>query len=153
MCGVAGPISALMNGGRPYFAFALHGAPFALQPIGNSTLGWLAFSFGCDWDPATRRTFVALPNVGAVAELDYDTGRMVDLARARVGLRYLRYDADRRRLYSSDFLRGSVVELDADSKRELRSWFVGRFARDVRLTRDRNGLLAATNLGVIRIRL
>jgi hypothetical protein len=153
LCGAAGPIGALVNGARSYLAVGFSGRPLALRPVGGSLLGWLAFSFGCDWDPATRRAYVAVPNLGAVAELDYDSGRIVDLRRADVGLRYLRFDPNRRRLYAGDFLRGAIVELDAGDKHELRRWFVGRFARDVRPTRDGSALLAASNLGVVRVRL
>jgi DNA-binding beta-propeller fold protein YncE len=153
LCGAAGPIGALANGGRPYLIVGFEGQPLALRPVEDSLVGWLAFSFGCDWDPATRRAYVALPNLGAVAELDYDTGRLIDLDPAPIGLRYLRFDPHRHRLYAGDFLRGNVVELDAGDKHELRRWFVGRFARDVRPTRDGTALLAASNLGVVRIRL
>jgi hypothetical protein len=68
--------------------------------VRDSMVGWLAFSFGCDWDPATRRAYVAIPNLGAVAELDYDSGRVIDFGRTYVGLRYLRFDPSRRRLYA-----------------------------------------------------
>lgn len=152
-CGSAGPLGAVFNEGRPYLAVGFRGLPLALRPFGGAMLGWVAISFGCDWDPATRRAYVAIPNLGAVAEIDYDTGQLIDLGRTDVGLRYLRFDARRRRLYAGDFLRGSIVELDADDKRQLRRWFVGRFARDVHPTRDGSALLAASNLGVLRIRL
>ena len=153
LCGAAGPFGALANGASSYLAVGFNGQPIGLRPIGDSMLGWLAFSFGCDWDPATRRVYVAVPNLAAVVEMDYDSGRITDLGRADVGLRYLRFDPRRQRLYAGDFLRGAIVELDAGDKHELRRWFVGRFARDVRPTRDGSALLAASNLGVVRIRL
>ncbi len=153
LCGAAGPVGALFNGGRPYLATKFHARPLGVESMGDSLLAWFAFSFGCDWDLASGRVFVALPNLAAIADVDFDTGRLSSIARAEVGLRILRFDARRRRLYAGNFLRGYVVELDADSKQELRRWFVGRFARDVRLTRDGRALLVASNLGIVRISL
>lgn len=152
LCGAAGPISALRNGGRSYLATAFRGVPFGLRDIApSSLLGWIAFSFGCDWDPKARRSFIAIPNLAAIVDVDYDTGRVLSLARTRVGLRFIRFDPVHRRIYSGDFLRGVVVELDADSKQEMRHWFVGRFARDIRIARDGTSLLVATSLGIVRI--
>jgi hypothetical protein len=153
LCGAAGPISAVANGGRSYLAVTFHGNPLELRDLGGSMLAWIAFSFGCDWDLVSRHVFVALPNLGAIAVIEYDSGRLVDIAPADIGLRFLRYEPHHRRLYAGDFLRGSVVEIDADSMRESRRWFVGRFARGIRVTRDVEALLVATNLGVVRIRL
>ncbi len=152
-CGGAGFLEPLTGGPRPYLAVGFRGLPAALRPLDESLLGWLSFSFGCDWDPAARRVYVAIPNLGAVADVDYDSGRLLALRPADVGLRYLRFEPRRRRIYAGDFLRGTVVELDADDKRELRHWFAGRFVRDVRPTRDGSALLVASNLGVVEIRL
>lgn len=151
LCGAAGPIGALHNGGRSYLATRFRGVPLGLHVVGDALLGWLAFSFGCDWDPATRKIYVAIANLGAIAELDYDSGQIVRLDSTSFGLRFLRHDSAGQRIYAGDFLRGYVVELDAASKRELRRWFVGHFARDIRITRDLRALLVATNLGIVRI--
>ncbi len=153
LCGAVGPLGAVLNGGRSYLATKFHAAPLGVEGMGGSLLAWFAVSFGCDWDLATGRVFVALPNLAAVAEIDFETGRWLRIGRTEIGLRMLRFDSQRHRLYAGNFLRGYVVELDADSKQQLRRWFVGRFARDVRLTRDRSALLVASNLGVVRIAL
>lgn len=153
LCGAVGPLGAVLNGGRSYLATKFRAQPLGIEGMGGSLLAWFAVSFGCDWDRATDRVFVALPNLAAVAEVDFETGRLLSIGRTEIGLRMLRYDAEQHRLYAGNFLRGYVVELDADSKRQLRRWFVGRFARDVRLTRDRTALLVASNLGIVRISL
>jgi len=153
LCGAVGPVGAIFNGGRSYLATKFHAMPLGVEGMGGSLLAWFAVSFGCDWDIPTGRVFIALPNLAAVADVDFETGRLLSLGRTEIGLRMLRFDSQRRRLYAGNFLRGYVVELDADSKQQLRRWFVGRFARDVRLTRDRSALLVASNLGIVRISL
>ena len=50
-------------------------------------------------------------------------------------------------------LTGEVLELEASSGRRLRTWFAGRFIRQVSFARDGASLWVASNLGMVLIRL
>jgi hypothetical protein len=133
---------------------ALRGAPFAARYFVNaksSVLDKVSMSWGCDWDPAARKVYAAIPNLGLLDRIDYDSGRVDERWFVGFGRRSVAYDATRRRVYLTDFLRGNVMALDEASGRVVGRWFVGRFSRQVRLTRDGRALLASSNLGIVRI--
>ena len=147
-----GPLGPLLLGTGDYLSVAFHGSPFSYRLLGASHV-WRygALVWGCDFDPARRVAWIMIANLGVIAVTDYDTGQVIDTWLAEPGLRSAVFDASRSRLYMSNFLRGDVIAIDVDSGREVGRWFVGRFARYVGLTRDRNSLLATSNLGVVRI--
>jgi hypothetical protein len=147
-----GPLGPLMLGTGDYLSVAFHGNPFSYRFLGAShLLRYGAMVWGCDFDPVRRVAWIAIANLGVIAVTDYDTGKVLETWWAEPGLRSAEFDARRRRLYMSNFLRGDVIAFDVDSGREVGRWFVGRFARYVGLTRDRTALLATSNLGVVRI--
>ena len=132
---------------------AFRANPFServLAGMGGSS-GRAFLSWGCDWDPEGRKVYAAIPNLGLLATLDYDTGRIERQVFVGFGMRSVAFDAPRRRVYVTEFLGGDVLALDADSGREVRRWFAGRFVREVRLTRDGKAILATSNLGLLRI--
>jgi len=133
---------------------AIRGEPFALRFLtdGNSSLlERVSMSWGCDWDPETRMVYSAVPNLGLLDRIDYDTGVVNQRWWVGFGMRSVQYDRQRRRVYFTNFLRGEVLAFDELSGREVDRWFVGRFSRWVRLTPDRSALLATGNLGIVRI--
>lgn len=141
-------------GGRPYMAVAVRGAPLALRPLGgDDPLAWVTMSWGCDLDVTARRAYVAVPNLGLLATLDYDSGRVLRRDFVGFNLRSVTLDRARRRVYLTDFLGGSVSAVDLATGREVRRWRTGRFARSVTLSRDGASLLVAANVGVVSIRL
>ncbi len=149
-----GPLGPLILGTGDYLSAAFHGSPFSYRLLGASNpLRYGAMVWGCDFDPVRRVAWIAIANLGVIAVTDYDTGAVLDTWWAEPGLRSAAFDARRRRLYFSNFLRGDVIAYDVDSGRAVRRWFVGRFARYVALTRDGTALLATSNLGVVRIAL
>jgi len=147
-----GPLGPLLLGTGDYLSVAFHGSPFSPRLLGAShPLRYGAMVWGCEFDPVRRVAWIAIANLGVIAVTDYDTGEVLDTWWAEPGLRSAVFDASRRRLYLSNFLRGDVLAFDVDRGREVGRWFVGRFARYVGLTRDRTALLATSNLGVVRI--
>jgi hypothetical protein len=133
---------------------AFRANPFAYRYLGGqagSTWGRLAVSWGCDWDRATRTVYAAAPALGLYFVLDYDTGRIREKHFVGFGMRSVAFDQRRRRLYFANFLRGEVVAVDVATGAVTSRWFVGRFAREVRLSRDGGSLLATSNLGVLAI--
>jgi hypothetical protein len=146
------PLARLVLGTGGFVSVAFHDNPFSYRLLGAADV-WRygAAVWGCDFDPAQRVAWSAIANLGVIAVTDYDTGRITQTWLAEPGLRSVAFDANRRRLYMSNFLRGDVIALDANSGRQIRRWFVGRFARYVALARDGNSLLATSNLGVVRI--
>ena len=135
-------------------ATAIRGEPFLARNLadGNSSLiEKLSLSWGCDWDPAARKVYVAVPNLGLLVKLDYDTGQVEKRWFVGPGTRSVAYDPVRRRVYLTDFLRGEVIAFDERTERVVDRWFVGRYSRWVRLTRDGHALLATSNLGIVRI--
>jgi hypothetical protein len=135
---------------------AIRGAPFAVRDLAGgsaSPLERLSVTWGCDWDQPARKVYTAVPNLGLLDKIDYDSGRVEKRWFVGPGMRSVAYDRARRRVYFTDFLRGNVVALDEPSGRIVARWFVGRFSRWVRLTRDGHALLATSNLGIVRIAL
>lgn len=135
---------------------AIRGAPFELRRFADSSPAWidkLALSWGCDWDAATRKVYATVPNLGTLNRIDYQGGQTERRWWIGFGMRSVAYDRVRRRVYFTDFLRGEVLAFDERAEKIVARWFVGRFSRWVRLTRDGNALLATGNMGVVRIRL
>jgi hypothetical protein len=133
---------------------AIAGAPYAERDLvseSSSLIEKVSMTWGCDWDPATRKVYSTVPNLGLLDRIDYDTGRVEKRWFVGFGMRSLAYDRSRRRMYFTDFLRGYVHAFDEASGRVIGSWFVGRFSRWVQLTRDGRALLATGNLGIVRI--
>jgi hypothetical protein len=95
----------------------------------------LSVSWGCNWNHAARTVYSTIPNLGLLDKIDYDTGRVLQHWYVGLGMRSVEYDAVRRRVYFTDFLRGYVVAFDEQSERVIGRWFVGRFSRWVRLAR------------------
>jgi hypothetical protein len=152
VCFAGGPLKRL--DGQPFLSVAFRGFPFSPRPLGgarHNPTAWLSMVWGCDWDPAARRVYVADATLGLLVVLDYDSGRVLRRIPIDFGMRYVTLDGDRGLVYLGNFLRGDVVALDLDSGAEVARWFVGRFVRHVALTRDRQALLATSNLGVVRI--
>jgi hypothetical protein len=133
---------------------AISGAPYAeryLAEGSSSPIDKLSMTWGCDWNPVTRKVYSTIPNLGLLDRIDYDTGRVEKRWFVGFGMRSVAYDRARRRVYFTDFLRGDVYALDESSGRVIARWFVGRFSRWVQLTHDGRALLATGNLGVVRI--
>lgn len=135
---------------------AIRGNPFALRFLADGSspvLDQLSVNWGCDWDPATRKVYSNIPNLGLLDKIDYDTGHVEKRWFVGLGKRAVAYDAAHGRVYFADFLRGNVFALDEQSGQRVGPWFVGRFCRRLRLTHDGHALLATSNLGVVRISL
>ena len=135
---------------------AFHGSPPARRDIVSTSLRWplvVGVPFGCEFDPKDRKVYASLTNLGMVVRFDYDSGRVEKLFPLGVGVRALTYDPARRWLYVVNFSGGELAAVEVDSGVERERWFVGRFARDVRLTRDGHALLVASNVGLVRIAL
>jgi hypothetical protein len=113
----------------------------------------LAVSWGCDWDPDTRRVYTAVPNLGLLYEVDVDSSQILRKHWVGFGMRSATLDRRRRLVYLTDFLGGHVVALDVATGRKRARWFVGRFVRDAYLARDGESLFVSSNLGVVRIQL
>jgi hypothetical protein len=140
--------------GAAFLALAFDGArELAVRPLGPSsrypfiskTATW-----GCDWDGAAR-VYEPLPALGQLAVLDLETGAIVQRHFVGLGMRATTLDRRRGRLYLADYLRGNVVAFTVEPFREVRRWFVGRFVRDLVLTRDGQGLLVTSNVGLTRL--
>jgi DNA-binding beta-propeller fold protein YncE len=107
--------------------------------------------WGCAYDPDARRAHAAVANLGLLLTIDYDRGTLLSADFVEVGLRPMTVDAVRRRLYVANFIRGDLHALDLDTGEQVRTWFVGRFVRGVRLSRDGRALWVTSNLGVVRV--
>jgi hypothetical protein len=152
LCFAAGPLSTIQ--GEAFSAVAFRGAPFAYRPLAPSSRypsSWIAATWGCDWDPETRRAYVAVTNLGLLEEIDYDSARITRRAFTGFGIRSVAFDPVRRRIYGARFLSGDVIAIDADTGAVVDRWFAGRFVRYVTLARDKRALLATSILGVLRI--
>jgi len=112
---------------------------------------WL--SWGCDWDPQHKTVYATIANLGLLAAIDAESGRVVDTRFVGFALRAVAVDAPRGRVYLSDFLAGDVFAIDLESGEEVARWFAGHYLRELRLSRDGDTLLTASNLGVVRIAL
>jgi hypothetical protein len=151
-CAAAGPM--LPIDGQAFASVAFDGVPFSyrlLAPSSQYPSSWLAMTWGCDWDPSARRAYVAVATLGLLEVIDYDTGRILDRSFMGPGIRTVAFDAGRRRIYAAFFLRGDVIAMDLDNGAVVDHWFVGRFVRHIALSRDRNSLLATSNVGIVRI--
>jgi len=153
-CFAAGPL--FPEGGRAFASVAFGGAPYRhrlLAPSSSYPSSWVTFTWGCDWDPATRRAFVASANLGWLGVVDVDSGRYLARPFVGIGVRAVTWDPRRRVVYLGDFLRGEVFAVDPQSGRETGRWFAGRFVRQIVLARDGRGLLVTSTAGVVRIEL
>jgi hypothetical protein len=133
---------------------AVHGDPWSARKFrdaATSPIDKLSISWGCDWDPVSRKVYSTVPNLGLLDRIDYDSGRVEKRWFVGFGMRSVAYDRARRRVYFTDFLRGEVLAFDETTERIVDRWFVGRFSRWVTLTRDGRALLATGNLGIVRI--
>ena len=155
LCFAPGPLAPLIDGGEAgYLSVAFHGHPFSFRLLGHAPWSpWThaALVWGCDFDPAARVAWVPIASLPFTAVIDYDSGRITDTWWTEPGMRSVVFDPTRQRVYMANFLRGEIVAVDAASGRERQRWFVGRFTRYVTLSRDRQALLATSNLGVLRI--
>ena len=140
--------------GRGYLSLAVGADLLSLRPLGASNQvpwAWLAFSDGCDFDPATRKAYVGVGTLGLVAVLDYDDGSLVKTYWAGFGVRPLLLDRTRQRLYAGNYLDGWMLELDASTGTQLRRWFVGRFVRHIVPAPDGAALLVTSSMGIVRV--
>jgi hypothetical protein len=148
-CGSGQPFSGLLGLG-----VAFRGWPLVARPLGRSYRApWslIGIPEGCDWDPETRRVYVAVSNLGLLSTVGYDTGDYLGTTFVGPGVRTVAYDAPRHRVYVANFLRGDLIAIDAETGRRLHRWFVGRFVRFLFLSRDGTALFASSNLGVVRV--
>lgn len=151
-CAAIGP--ARQIDGNTFVAVAFTGDPFTFRPLAPSSeypSSWLAVTWGCDWDPSTRRAYVAIASFGLLVEIDYDSGRILRRIFIGPGARTVAYDAPRRRIYVGFFLSGDIIGVDADTGAVVERWFAGRFVRQAELSRDRSALLVTSSLGVVRM--
>lgn len=140
----------------PQFGVAVRGHPVELRRFVNDESPWidrLSASWGCAWDPAAQQVYATVPNFWMLVRLDARTGKVNRRWIVGPGMRSTTYDARRRRVYFTDFLRGYILGFDEDSGRIVNRWFVGRFPRWVRPTPDGGSLLVTSNLGIVRISL
>jgi hypothetical protein len=119
----------------------------------ENLLGQVSLSWGCDFDPASRKIFSTVPNFGLLAVLNYDTGRLERTWFTGFGARPVVYDARRQRLYVGNFLRGDLTAYDAQTGAELARWSTGHYLRRLVLTHEGDALLASSNVGLLKIAL
>jgi hypothetical protein len=143
----------IICGGTSGFASSFEGSPFMLRRLGDDALFRLRLSWGCDWDRASGKVYVAVPNFGELVVIDEPSGAIERSVFVGFGLRSVAYDRGRHRVYLSDFLGGDVLAIAADSGREVARWFAGRFVREVRLSRRGDALFVTSNAGIVRIAL
>jgi hypothetical protein len=148
-CFASGPLFPLQ--GKPYAAVAVSATPWQERRLGGGAWSWLALSWGCDWDRERGDVHAAIPTLGVVATLGFRDGEVKDFTWTGLGYRGVGFDARRRRVYVSNFLRGDLIALDADGGGIVRRWYVGAFVRGLLVAHDSRYLLAASNVGVVRI--
>jgi hypothetical protein len=142
--------------GRAYLALAFRESPAAVRALGSSArhpFAWLALSWGCDWDPAERSVYASIPTLGLLVRMSYDSGAVAFRRFVGFDIRPVAVDRARGRVYVGEFFGGTVHALDAATGREVARWFVGRYVRDLQVSRDGAALLAASNVGIVGIRL
>ncbi len=147
------------SGGMPFtdlaaVALAFDGWPPRPRPIGKWSFRkpWhIVLTWGCDFDVKTRRVYVTAANLGMLQVYDYDSGELIEQHFTGFGMRAVLLNEGR--LYMANFLRGDVTETDPATGQPLRSWFVGRFVRNLSVSRDRKSLWTTSTLGVVRIAL
>lgn len=153
-CVASGPLRTI--DGQAFAAVAFRGVPFSFRPLGASGTypsTWLSLSEGCAWDPGARRVWVSIATLGLLGTLDYDSGVFLSRQFVGFGFRTVVHDARRQCVYLANFLGGHVIAVDLSSGAVLSRWFVGRFVRHIALARDGASLLAASNVGILRIAL
>ncbi len=153
-CFAAGPLRTLEGGAYAAVAFSM--APYRHRPLASSNdypWMWGAFVWGCDFDPVGRRAYIAVANLGLLLTVDYDTGAILHTQRTGFGLRSLDYDPRSGMLYAVHFLDGTLLEIDPQAGELRRSWFVGRYSRYVRVSRDGTRVFASSTLGLIEVAL
>src|SRR5262249_45887340 len=122
-CAGLGPLRRI--DGNAYVSVAFAGDPFTFRPLWPSSRypsSWLAVPWGCDWDPAARRAYVAVASLGLLEEIDYDSGDVVRRSFIWPGVRSVVVDTDRRRIYAGFFLSGEVVAIDMASRAVGAPW-------------------------------
>lgn len=127
--------------------------PFTFRPLGAEPVAIFAAFNGCDWDADHRTILVTNPVLGLLATVDRDSGRVRRTRFVGFGARAVALDEPRGRVYVGNFFRGDVQALDLSTGREMARWFLGRYLRDLRLTRDGRFLLVTSTLGIVRVRL
>ena len=135
---------------------AVRADPLSIRFFGRqapSPWSVLAISWGCDWDPVARRVYTAVPNLGFLYEIDYDSGQILRKHWIGFGMRGVTLDRRRGLVYVTDFLGGYVRAIDTATGEERARWFVGRFPREAYLSRDGDSLFVGSTLGVVRIQL
>jgi hypothetical protein len=153
-CHGGGPTTTI--DGEAFIGVAVTGSPFSFRALGGSTTNptaWVSMSWGCDFDPRTRRAWSTVPALGQLVELDYDTGEIRRRLWVGMGGRAVTFDRERGRLYVAGFHTGQVITVDIDAFEEVGRHFVGRFARRLVISRDGDSLFATSNLGIVRIAL
>lgn len=153
-CFGAGPVRTFE--GQAALVIAMQGNPFEVRILGGSDhwpLAWAGFSWGCDFDPVSRRVYATVPALGLVAAIDYDSGEVIETRWIGLGFRSATLDLERSLLYVSAFFSGEVLALDLVTLRPVGRWFAGRFVRQLVLSRDGSGLFVTSNLGIVRIEL
>lgn len=150
LCFASGPIRSL--DGEGFMALAFATSPFRERALGSSLLSRLSFSWGCGWDPITRRVYAGVTTLGLLVELDYDTGEIVGYTWVGPGTRPIQVDRERGLIYVGYFIDGRIVALRMDGSVAHR-WFAGRFVRDIQMARDGQRLWVTSNMGVVEIRL
>ncbi len=153
-CFAPGPLGPIQYEAYGFLSVAFRGNPFSHRLLGASPADWWSYAalvWACEFDPEQRVAWVATANLGLIAVVDYDNGKVMDTWWSEPGLRSAEFDSERRLLYVTNFLRGDVIAIDIDDGRLRQRWFVGRFARFVALSRDRRALWAPSSLGIARI--
>ncbi|MGH7440414.1 MAG: YncE family protein [Polyangiaceae bacterium] len=148
-CFASGPLFTL--GGEPYAAAAVRANPWEERRLGGGPWSWLALSWGCDWDRPRDEVYAAIPTLGVLVTLGFRGGEVRRVAWTGLGYRGVAFDAQRRRVYLANFLRGDVIAVDADHGGVVRRWFAGGFVRGLIVSHDARFLLAASSAGIVRI--
>jgi hypothetical protein len=152
LCGAGSPLHGI--DGEGFIAAAFTAEPFALRPLAPTSRypsSLLAGTWGCDFDPATRRAWIALASNGLLVEVDYDSGDVIRRSWIGLGIRSVVYDPRRHLVYAGFFLSGDIVAVAPDTGAVVARWPSGRFVRSLTLARDGDALLVTSNLGVVRI--
>ncbi len=140
--------------GHGFLAVAFAADPSQVRALGAGIdVPWvhLAFSDGCDVDWQQRRALIGIGTLGILAQVDYDDGRLERWVFDAFGVRPVLVDAQRNRLFTGNYLDGTIRQYDLVTLQESRRWFGGRFIRHLVLSADGSSLLATSTLGVVRV--
>jgi hypothetical protein len=155
--GVVCGISLQPGDGPRFLAVAFTGVPFEIRPIGPAAeRPWVFFAvgWGCAWDRASNIVYSVSGTLGEAAAISYVDGHFLPgEAYVGPGYREAAFDPVRHHLYLATWGSGDVVALDVSTWQIVGHWSVGRWVRQVKLTRDGHALLATSNLGVVRVAL